>query len=324
MSSTEQSLTQPTWLRYEGFEDLARAKADRSERPRADLTVNVGKGERKVSLAAGAIMAFAGLRRRDLPGLIAAGIGGALLYRGSTGHCSAYKALGVSTAGSAQAGKEHAHRGDVDVVQSFLIDRPADELYKFWRSFENLPDVMSHLQSVMEMGDGTSHWRADAPALYGGYIEWDAEITADEPNKRIAWRSLLDSHLQHEGSIEFQKAAGDRGTLVRVTMHYSPPAGQAGHLIAKLFGDSPEQQIREDLRRFKRLMEVGEAPTTEGQSHGSCGDVGNFAAPKPSTNPQPTLNQPSTNPQPTLNQPSTNPQPTLNPPRPPLENNRSK
>jgi len=275
MSTSAQTQNHPTWLRYEGFEELARDRANRSGRRPSPNGVNVGSSERNVSLASGAILAIAGLSRRDVPGLLLAGIGGSLMYRGATGHCSAYQALGVNTAeGDSDNRHQERSRGQVDIAQSFLIDRPAEELYKFWRNFENLPDVMSHLQSVEVTDDRHSHWRADAPALYGGYIEWDAEITTDEPNQRLAWRSLSGSQIQHEGAIEFQKAPGDRGTLVRVRMHYSPPAGQAGRLLAKLFGDSPEQQIREDLRRFKRLMEVGEAPTVEGQTHGSCMGLG--------------------------------------------------
>jgi uncharacterized membrane protein len=275
MSVTEQAHAPVHWKTYEGFGDLARDRARRPAKQQSAGSINVGNAERKVSLASGTILALAGLSRRDLPGLIVAGIGGSLLYRGATGHCSAYKALGVSTADSQSSHRQLTQSSStVDITQSFLIDRPADELYKFWRNFENLPDVMSHLQSVEDKGDGLSHWRADAPNLYGGYVEWDAKITADEPNKRIAWQSLPDSSLQNEGSIEFERAPGDRGTLVRVTMHYSPPAGQAGHFIAKLFGSAPDQQIREDLRRFKQLMEVGEAPTIEGQSHGSCTGLG--------------------------------------------------
>jgi uncharacterized membrane protein len=275
MSMSVQTQTHPAWLRYKGFEELARDRANRSAQRTSAGSTNVGNSERTISLASGAILAIAGLSRRDVPGLVLAGIGGSLLYRGATGHCSAYKALGVNTAEDGSAKREHVRsRAQVDIVQSFLIDRRAEELYKFWRNFENLPGVMSHLQSVEVTDDRHSHWRADAPALYGGYIEWDAEIITDEPNRRLAWRSLSGSQIQHEGAIEFQKAPGDRGTLVRVTMHYSPPAGQAGRLLAKLFGDSPEQQIREDLRRFKRLMEVGETPTTEGQTHGSCMGLG--------------------------------------------------
>jgi uncharacterized membrane protein len=114
---------------------------------------------------------------------------------------------------------------------------------------------------------------AKAPRLYGGKVEWDAEVIADEPEARIEWRSLAGSDVDHRGSIRFLKAMGDRGTLVRVQLHYAPPAGRLGRWTATLFGEEPEQQIGQDLRNFKRLMETGEIPTIEGQPRGSCAGI---------------------------------------------------
>jgi len=234
---------------------------------------NVGDTERKVSLASGAILAFVGLRRMDLPGLVIAGIGSSLLWRGTTGHCSVYKALGIDTAQDVTKTASAAEQG-VHFSESFLIDKSPEELYAYWRKLENLPQIMGHLESVQETSEKRSHWRAEAPSFYGGHIEWDAEITRDEPNQRIEWRSLEGADVENKGSVTFQKGPGDRGTIVHVEVHYAPPAGQLGYWIVKLMGQSPDQQIREDLRRFKRIMEIGEAPTTEGQSHGSCYGLG--------------------------------------------------
>lgn len=235
---------------------------------------NVGGTERKVSLASGAILALLGLRRMDLPGLVIAGVGGSLLWRGMTGQCSVYRALGINTASDEERrGKSAAERG-VHISESFLIDKPVEELYAYWRKLENLPRIMSHLESVDELSGNRSHWRAEAPTIYGGHVEWDAEITADEQNRLIEWRSLPGADVENEGSVSFRKAPGERGTIIHVEMHYAPPAGQVGQWIVKLMGQAPDQQIREDLRRFKRTMEIGEAPTTEGQSHGSCMGLG--------------------------------------------------
>ncbi|HYO26157.1 MAG TPA: SRPBCC family protein [Lacipirellulaceae bacterium] len=231
---------------------------------------NVGRGERMVSIAAGGILAMLGLGRRDLTGLAIAGVGGALAYRGSTGHCSMYQAMGVSTADeSSRSGRGQADQG-VRVSASYLINKPPQPLYAFWRNFENLPQFMSHLESVRKIDDQRSHWVAKAPKLYGGSVEWDAEVTADEPNARIAWRSLPGSDVEHTGSIKFMQALGDRGTKVRVDLEYHPPAGQVGRWLATLFGEEPKQQIHDDLRRFKRLMELGEIPTIVGQPRGTC------------------------------------------------------
>jgi uncharacterized membrane protein len=156
--------------------------------------------------------------------------------------------------------------GSIRVWKSLAINRPAEELYRFWRQLDNLPRVMSHLQSVQPRGGARSHWVAKGPA--GASIEWDAEITADVPNQRLAWRSLEGSAVPNEGSITFKPSPAGRGTVVSVELRYGPPGGRIGAAIAKLFGEVPEQQIGSDLRRFKQLMETGEVATTEGQPSG--------------------------------------------------------
>jgi uncharacterized membrane protein len=161
------------------------------------------------------------------------------------------------------------------VTAAFLIDKPREQLYAVWRDFENLPAIMSHLESVHVIDETHSHWVATAPKIAGGSVEWDAEIVEDRPNERIAWRSLPGADVDNNGSVEFTRAHGDRGSIVRVKLKYMPPAGRIGSWFAKLFDESPERQVREDLRRFKRLMEIGENLTTDGQPRGACfGGVG--------------------------------------------------
>jgi len=142
--------------------------------------------------------------------------------------------------------------------------RRAQELYVMWRDFENLPRFMSHLKSVKTYGN-RSHWVADGPT---GPVEWDADIVNDEPNRLIAWRSLQESQVATAGAVHFTPLGHDRGTEVLVELKYDPPGGKLGSWLAWLFGQEPGQQIREDLRRFKQLMEAGEVPSTKGQS--SC------------------------------------------------------
>jgi uncharacterized membrane protein len=268
------SLSRPTWQREEvGSAPLRefrrRYQSSSKRRSHSKRRQNVGQGERMVSATAGAILALQGLARRDLTGALIAAVGGALVYRGATGRCSVYQRMGVNTA-EGQSRLAPAADAGVNIVEAFQINKSPEELYGFWRNFENFPQFMSHLESVQKIDDKRSHWVAKAPKLYGGSVEWDAEIVADEPNSCIAWRAAPDADVAHQGSVTFKKAPGDRGTIVRVELNYRPPAGQVGRWAAKLFGEEPEIQIRDDLRKVKRLMEVGEIPSVEGQPRGTC------------------------------------------------------
>jgi uncharacterized membrane protein len=149
----------------------------------------------------------------------------------------------------------------MDVTKAVTIRRSPAEIYAFWRSFQNLPRFMYHLQDVRVIDDRRSHWVVKAPA--GKSVEWDAEIVEDQPNERIAWRSLPDADVPNSGWVEFKPAPGGRGTEVHVALRYDPPAGKLGALVAKLFGEEPSQQIGDDLRRLKQLMETGEVVRSE-------------------------------------------------------------
>ena len=235
--------------------------------------INVGRTERTISAVAGGALALAGLRMRSLPGLLMAALGGGLAYRGVTGHCHAYRALGVNTADEDDARpgpaspEEYFERG-IHVEQSMTVERTPWDLYSFWRNFENLAQFLHHVESVKVLDEKRSHWVVRAPA--GTTVEWDAEIINDEPNSLIAWRSLENANVDNAGSVRFVPGPEGRGTEVRVVIDYIPPGGRVGKWVATLFGKNPSHQIREDLRRFKRLMETGEIPTVEGQPTGSC------------------------------------------------------
>ncbi len=229
--------------------------------------LNVGETERVLSLAGGSALAVAGLAQRSLGGLILAGLGGFLVYRGLTGHCSAYQALGVNTADHSRQASIPAGQG-VKFDESVTINRPAEELFQFWRQFENLPRFMSHVKSVKQAGPHRSHWVVDAPM---GTVEWDAEIITERPNELIGWKSVEGSMVDTAGSVHFQKAPGDRGTEVKVSLKYNPPLGQLGAAVAWLVGLDPAKMVREDLRRFKSLMETGTVATNvQGQPRGQC------------------------------------------------------
>jgi uncharacterized membrane protein len=157
----------------------------------------------------------------------------------------------------------------MQVTRVITINRPVDEVYAFWRDFENLPRFMYHLEHVETTSDRRSHWVAKAPV--GKAVEWDAEITDDRPNELISWKSIgADDDVRNSGTVRFSEAPGDRGTEVRVDLHYDPPGGKAGAFVAKLFGEEPSIQINDDLRRFKQVMELGEVV----RSHGSPEGIG--------------------------------------------------
>jgi uncharacterized membrane protein len=155
-----------------------------------------------------------------------------------------------------------ARGGATQVKKSIIINRSPEELYQFWRDFENLPRFMNHLESVRVLDGKRSHWVAKAPA--GTSVEWDAEITEDRPGELIAWRSLEGSEVDNSGSVRFESAPGDRGTIVKVEIAYNPPGGVIGEWIARLTGDDPEQQSQEALRCFKQVMETGEVIISDG------------------------------------------------------------
>jgi uncharacterized membrane protein len=159
---------------------------------------------------------------------------------------------------SAAAGLQ-ARSDDVLLGYTVCINRPRAELYDFWRDFSHLPAFMENVHSVTVQRATRSHWVIAAPA--GCTVEWDSAITDDVPDERIAWTSLEGADVRNAGAVEFRDSPTGRGTFVTVTIAYDPPAGELGRLVAKLFRREPKIQARQDLRRFKQLMETGEIPT---------------------------------------------------------------
>ena len=234
----------------ESWENLRRPQT-------ADDGVNVGKTERLMSGIAGAAVIALALRRKRLRGMLLP-LGMSLLSRAVSGRCPVNRALGRNTA---KAGRRSpvasVARGEgIKVERTITVNRPREEVYRFWRQLENLPRFMDHLESVTVLDEDLSHWVAKGPA--GTRVEWDASIHNEIENELIAWRSLPGSDIDNAGSVHFIPA-GD-GTEVRVVLRYDPPAGRVGAAVAKLLGEEPDQQVEEDLRRFKQVMEAAEAP----------------------------------------------------------------
>ncbi len=156
-------------------------------------------------------------------------------------------------------------RQGIRVQKAITINRPPEEIYRFWRTLENLPRFMAHLESVRELDDRRSYWKAHAPL--GLTVEWTAEIVEERPNELISWRSVKESRVPNSGNVRFVRAPGDRGTEVHLDIRYDPPAGAVGATIAKLFGKEPSQQVDGDLRRLKQVLETGEVVHSDASIH---------------------------------------------------------
>lgn len=219
--------------------------------------INVSVPERWISAVAGGALIAYGIRKRSWIGGLIALAGGNLLLRGALGRSFIYRAFGIDTAEAIGKLAKQAGQGErFSVEKSISLAVPASEAYRFWRNFENLPRVMRHLKSVRSIDERRSHWVASAPA--GLDIEWDAEITDERQDRKIAWRSLENSGIENKGVVLFEPVQDGNSTELRVFMEYAPPAGKAGKAFAKLFGKDPAKMVEEDLRRFKSLIESGE------------------------------------------------------------------
>ncbi len=217
---------------------------------------NISDAERWASMAGGVGLAAYGISKGRLPGWTLAGAGAWLFRRGWSGHCNTYRMLGINTAGTGEDTRQ-ALGGTAGVIvdESVTIIRPISELYRFWRNLENLPRFMTHLHSVERITDTLSRWQAKGPA--GATVEWNAEIINEVPDQVIGWRSIEGSDVVSAGSVHFDQA-GTGATRVRVRLQYSPPLGKVGDAVAKLLGADAATQIREDLQRFKALVETGQ------------------------------------------------------------------
>jgi uncharacterized membrane protein len=238
-------------------------------RPQERSFQNLSGVEQAIGVAVGAALIGFGITRRTAPAMVLSiGAGAAALTMGAAGYCPVHHMLGINNARKGTAEPVDFYEEGIRVETRYTIARPAEELFTFWRNFENLPKFMNHLKSVTCSGGNRSHWVASGPA--GMEVQWDAEIINEEPNRLIAWRTVGEGDVDSTGTVRFLPAPGERGTEVHVNLNYIPPAGKMGAALAKMFGDDPKTMIEEDLRRFKQLIETGEVATIAGQSSGSC------------------------------------------------------
>jgi uncharacterized membrane protein len=194
-------------------------------------------------------------KKNKTPLIIGSAIAGAAL---------AYAARSIIKSGKPELAK------DVHIETSISINRSPAELYAYWRDFSRLPSFMTNLKSVTDLGNGKSRWVAKG--IDGTDVEWEAEIYNERENELISWRSLKDADVVNAGTVRFEQGPKGHGTFVRVTLNYNPPAGPLGKTILQIFGAEPRQLIREDLSRFKQLIETGEIATVTGQTSGRAAD----------------------------------------------------
>lgn len=224
---------------------------------------NVGQVERWVSGIIGGGLVYRALRKRSLKSIPSLIVGGSLIRRAATGHCSAYRSLDINRAPKVRTKRFQARRG-FEVEEAVTIMKSPEELYLFWRHFPNLSRFMQHLDKVEIIDTKKSRWVARAPL--GVSASWVAEIVDERPNQLIEWASLPGSWIDCSGTVSFRELPHDRGTEVRVRLRYKPPMGKLGHQFARLFRDDPSSAIRDDLRSFRSLMETGEIPFSQTQA----------------------------------------------------------
>ena len=236
------------------------------ERAEFDHRENIGDVQRVLSAIAGMAFLASGLFRRHWSGTVLATAGGGLLYRAISGYCPAFGALGIDTSDdnrlgrpsdTNRLGRRKVHTDHATKIQRAIeINRPPNEIYRFWRSLDNLPRIMNHLDSVQVINDRLSHWVVKAmPGV--PQVEWDAAIINDVENRRIGWRSLEGADVDNAGSVRFKATGGGRRTWLTVTLQYKSPGGELGDAVAKWFGEDPNTTIAKDLQRFKEEMETG-------------------------------------------------------------------
>lgn len=246
----------------------------------------VGAGDlprhRAVTVAAGLreLTAAAGLLSRESPGWLWARVAGDVMDLGLLGGVLRQsdgrrkgRAVAATAAVAAVMGLDlyaavtrSRGKGAIGLTASVTVLKSRQDVYERWRRLENLPNFLAHVDHVRVQEPAMSHWRVSAP--FGRTVEWDAEITEDIPGERIAWRSCGGAAIRNEGDIRFTPAPGDRGTEVHVTLRYWLPAGKFAEAAARYFGEEPHQQLDDDLRRFKQVVETGEVVRSEGAPGG--------------------------------------------------------
>ncbi|MBV8971679.1 MAG: SRPBCC family protein [Sphingomonadaceae bacterium] len=223
---------------------------------------NLETPERVISALGGTVLGLVAAKRGGVSGALLGALGAALVARGATGAAPVKRLIGPGPDDKAAA-KRQGWSSAAVFSRAVAINKPASEVYAFFRKFSNLPTFMENIAEIVETGDKHSRWTVTGPG--GVKVSWDAVLTADEPGRLIAWKTLPGSTIENTGRVEFRDAPGGRGSEVHATIAYKPPGGTAGKLVAKLTQREPGIQIRRDLKRLKMLLETGEIATNAPQ-----------------------------------------------------------
>lgn len=227
--------------------------------PSGSSRINVGKNERWLSMGGGALLTTIGLRRGGIGGALLAAIGGAIAFRGATGYCPINNAIGRDTS------DDKTETGVMEISQYVTVNKPREEVYQYWRQLENLPRFMHHLERVTTQDSKRSHWVArldvaNPTAQSLSKIEWDAEITEEDTNNRLMWRSVPGASVDNSGEVQFTDAPNNAGTIVQVIIKYRAPEGLVGEALAKVFNPLFKKMVTDDIKRFKQLLETETGP----------------------------------------------------------------
>ncbi len=232
--------------------------ADNEFQPHAGSgVINVGQSERIASAAVGAWMlssALSNLTKHPINSLVKLAMGGALLYRGASGHCFVYAGMGKT--------KGISSTPAINIRTGLIVNKPKAEVYAFWRKLENLPLFMKHLATVTEIDAKHSHWEATLPGNIAK-LKWNAEIVKEEEGRLIGWQSIPNSMINNAGKVTFKDAAGGQGTELEVVISYHAPAGEIGAGLAKVINPVFEKMIRQDIMNFKEYIETKHKGETE-------------------------------------------------------------
>lgn len=222
--------------------------------------VNISTTQRALSMAGGTYLVVSALKNAaDSPvnsflKLLSAGY---LVYRGASGYCTLTDAFSMR-------GKS------LNIRTSMIVNAPPYEVYMLWRNLENLPMFMKHLDSVKVMDEIHSHWAVKIPGGVGT-IEWDAEILVDRRGEELSWRSVENSSVENSGKIVFEDVNGGQSTLLHINIAYNPPAGKVGKAVSRLLNDVFGNIIKDDIRRFKQMVEGAETHTIQLKAHRTNG-----------------------------------------------------
>ncbi|MDD5350507.1 MAG: SRPBCC family protein [Chthoniobacteraceae bacterium] len=215
---------------------------------------NVGETERAFSLMGGLGLLLAGFAKRGYAGVAMGALGALLMHRGAAGHCALYQRFGISGAASSRPGVPD--NIGVNLARSILIEKPAEELFAFWRHLPNIARLSSRVKEVALLDERHSHWIVQTP--WGRRMEWNALLINEHPHELLAWESEPGAGLEHAGSIRFEREPHGLGTIVSVNLEYNPPGGLLGRLAMLLYAKGIRREIEHVLARFKSLMEKGE------------------------------------------------------------------